>query len=339
MKSWQVSAPKTMIEGDFSEEITSVSSAKVKITKALLNRSDVFSCLEPENVSTNIPGSFGVGVITEASEHCFGMEKNARVYINPFTYCNGCPRCKESDFANCPDVKAAGKDFPGFLREFGVFPASQLYVLPESVDETAAVFIDYIALALRVIDTLDINKGDHVAVLGGKTLGNILCQLIMYYQGVPILIDSDEENVELCKQLGVYYTAEAGYTAAKQISAITSGRMADKAVYTCDPKVDPKLAFQLVGHGSKIAFAGFDFGPIRLNFNTAMEKQLIVYALTNGIGNISSAINLLANKAVNVKEIAKRSAEFFAVGNVLKEQAEKVEREEKILPVIVNLMN
>ena len=211
--------------------------------------------------------------------------------------------------------------------------------MPDSVSDDEAIFIDYIALALNIIDTLDIQKGDHVAVLGFNTLGNILCQLIMYYQGVPILVDSNEENIETAQKAGVYYVVKPDGNAIRRVAEITSGRMADKVVHTCDPAIESKFALLLAGYGCKISFAGFDCeSSIRINLSYAMQKQLVIYSIKNGIGNTAAAINLIAQKALNLNDVPRKLCNFSEVPNVLAEQALLAEVEEKTLPILVNLM-
>ena len=210
MLSWRLIAPKQLESHELtSEMVESAFDAKVKLTKCLLNQNDVASFCGEHNYSLPaILGSFGTGIIIEPGENCFGLEKNTRVYINPFQTCNDCSNCKKENPSFCTSLSVAGENAPGFLRDFAVIPAPQLAVLPDSVSDDEAIFIDYIALALNIVDTLDIQKGDHVAVLGFNTLGNILCQLIMYYQGVPILVDSNEENIETAQKAGVYYVVK-----------------------------------------------------------------------------------------------------------------------------------
>lgn len=341
MLSWRLIAPSQLESHEMSSEIVeSAFDAKVKLTKCLLNKNDVAAFSGESDPSLPLVlGSFATGIIVEPGENCFGLEKNMRVYINPFQVCNDCRNCKAENFSFCTTLSVAGENAPGFLRDFAVVPAQQLSVLPDCVSDEEAVFIDYIALALNIIDTLDIQKGDHVAVLGFNTLGNILCQLIMYYQGVPILIENDEENIENAQKAGVYYIVNPDGNAVRKVSEITSGRMADKVVHTCELSVESKFALLLAGFGCKICFAGFDCEPsIRINLSQAMQKQLVIHTIKNGIGNTAAAINLIAKKALDLSALPKTSCNFSEVPDVLAEQVNLLKSEEKLLPLLVNLM-
>lgn len=59
------------------------------------------------------------------------------------------------------------------------------------------------------------------------------------------------------------------------------------------------IALKLAGEHATVCFAGFGAPSLRVNFNIALVKQLSFTCITNGYGNIDSAINLLSNNAVN----------------------------------------
>ena len=71
------------------------------------------------------------------------------------------------------------------------------------------MFIYDISIALSIIDKLHVEKGEHVAIIGGTLFANILAQVVAYYQAVPIIIDDNEENLKLAKKCGVYYVSNS----------------------------------------------------------------------------------------------------------------------------------
>lgn len=339
MKGWQITAPNTLAEDNFTEVFDSVSSAKIKITKALVNENDIIAYSGDKNADYPvITGSFGAGIVVETGENCFGLEKNDRVYVNPFTNCQTCYSCKSNMPGCCSEMKIAGENAPGFLRDFAIFPCSSVYDLPDNVSDADAVFIEYVSLAISVIDRLEIKKGDHIAVIGANTLGNILSQIIIYYQGVPILIDNNSENLEKAKEAGVYYVLNVDHELQKNVSELTSGRMADKVVFTCPPAIETKLPLQLASYGSSIAFAGFDYSNLTINLKPAMKRQLNICTVTKGFGNTAASINLLANKAVNLSAVPKIFAEYQDVPSLYEQMSSSYKERKNFLPALVNLM-
>ena len=201
MKGWHL-VDKNLIEEKIIEEpFDSLTQAKVKITKTLVTLNDAISFSEGENKGL-VLGGHAIGVVSESGENLFNLQKGTRVYINPVISCNKCFNCENGESTKCADVKVAGEDFHGFLRDFISAESSNLYYLPESVSDDQALFIDHVSLSLAIIDKLDIQKGDHVAIIGATNLGIILSQILIYYQAVPILIDVDDEALQIAKSSG-----------------------------------------------------------------------------------------------------------------------------------------
>ena len=73
--------------------------------------------------------------------------------------------------------------------------------------------------------------GKTVAVIGGGTIGLLLSMLIIYYQGVPILIDGDQKNLDKARLAGIYYNLISDNKLEKEVSELTGAHMAQKVVY------------------------------------------------------------------------------------------------------------
>ena len=182
MKGWKIVKPFTIEEKELSEKAQQGSLSKVKITKALIGLSDVLRFNGELDANNVVLGSSGIGIISETDTNLFGLEKGKHVYIAPAHECNECYNCKSGNNSKCSNIQIAGEDFDGFLCDFTEADVNKLYVLPESVPDLEALFIEHISLALSVVDKLGIEKGDYVSVVGANNFGNILAQLLIYYQ-------------------------------------------------------------------------------------------------------------------------------------------------------------
>jgi threonine dehydrogenase-like Zn-dependent dehydrogenase len=162
------------------------------------------------------------------------------------------------------------------------------------------VLIDHVSLALAAIDKLDISKGEHVAVIGGGFIGLLISMLIIYYQGVPILIDGKESNLDRARLAGVYYNLFSDNRLEKEVCELTGAHMAQKVIYVTDSNINTDVALKLASHNAKVGFVGFSSPNLKVNFNVAMKKQLEFCCITNGYGYTEQAINMLANKAIDL---------------------------------------
>ena len=177
--------------------------------------------------------------------------------------------------------------------------------LPLSVSDDEALFIGIVSLCEAVIDRLRVGKGDHIAVFGGREMGNILCQLLIYHQAVPIFVDPDDGALALAAQCGIYYTVRADQAMEENICRITGGRLAKDSVYFSGSDLSPSLPFAYTAADGTVIYTGFDFPDVTVAVRQALEKRLTVTAVTNDYSNNSTAINLIVNKAINLAPSAK----------------------------------
>ncbi|MBQ7408664.1 MAG: alcohol dehydrogenase catalytic domain-containing protein [Clostridia bacterium] len=321
------------------EMCESFDTSKVKITKVLLTPEDFRTLLGDDTaIYPVIPGRIAIGQISDASEGSY-LIKGTRVYINPVNNCNECVDCLSGNENSCADFKRAGKNVNGYLRDFAVVNNSQLYFLPPSVKDNEALLIDYIALALNAIDKLNISKGEHVAVIGGGIIGLIISMLIIYYQAVPILIDGKSENLEQAKLAGVYYNLFSDNKVEKEVNELTGAHMAQKVIYVSDSNINTDLAIKLAAYNAKVGFVGFSSPTLKVNFNLAMRKQLEFCCITSGFGSTEQAINLIANKVLDLSLFNFECIKYEGCETKIKKCAKDLkDGTETVLPVLVDMM-
>ena len=297
------------------ELFDNVNSVKIKITKALFLPEDLNTLTgDPQAIYPVIPARVGIGkVIETCGEESFELVRGARVFPHPEIACGKCYECSQGDDQHCSSFLTAGKTADGFLRDFAVFLNDDVSVLPSSVSDSDALFIDHVALCDKIIDAIDLQEGEHVVIVGGDVCGILLAQLVIYYQGIPILVDNNDNNIVIAKNSNVYYTLFADNKIDKNVAELTGARLAKKVVYLTGSNLNTDIALKLAGSNATVCFAGFGTPAIKVNFNQAIVKQLNFKCVNNGYGSIDSAINLLANKAVDTS--------VFKIAQVKREQA------------------
>ena len=339
MKVWKILSPKILAEEERPDVISSPTQAKVKITKVLISYPEI---REYNGTSGNkhprVPGMFAVGVVAEAGPECVKVEKNARVYINGTRPCGECADCRKGKKENCAFPKISGVNTDGYLRDFVIAEEEDLFPLPPSVNDKEALYAGVISLCENVVDRLDVPKGTHVAVIGAGETGNILSQLLIYHQAVPVLIDRDENKLETASKCGIYYTLKADENLAKNLSEITGGRMAEACVYTAFCGITPDLPFELTAARGKVIYAGLEFPEIGVKLKSALDKKLTVTGTTDEFAQISAAINLLVNKAVDFSPFLSDEENAADLAEVFAAKAEQLEKEKRLTPTILNMI-
>ena len=232
----------------------------------------------------------------------------------------------------------SGEDFDGFLCDFINVDSNKLFVLPDSVPDFEALFINHIALAISVVDKLNIQKGDYVAIVGANNFGNILSQLLIYYQAVPIVVTDNEEDFKIAKDSGIYYVLGQNDNWQKEVNTITSGRMTKSVVYISDCGIPAAKAFALASFNASVAFVGTAYKNNPISFAQAIKKQLQILCINNGFGNTAASINLIANKAINLSYLKLDSTTYSQVPEAMQKMNEMLEKEDKIYETVVDLV-
>lgn len=313
MKVWQLGYPHNIQHVTSPDLKISDDKVKVKVTKALLTESDVAVYSGAIKVKAPfILGRFAIGQVTEAGKNSF-VKKGERVYLAGVT---------EDECA--PDgLRIAGETVDGFYRDFVLAGVDDVYPLPASVSDEAAFLIDAIAMAEHVIDEMHIDVGQHVIVLGGGLYGNILCQILIYHRAVPILADNNAERLARAKRSGIYYTFANDDTLKSNILKVTGGKLADGAVYLAfSNRCEPSVLFPLVKRNAYVSFCAPTCKTLNVNLEYAMKNNVTIKGITESREFVSTAINLLANKAVNFSEFPFRSFREEDLPELLKKYAD-----------------
>ena len=312
MKVWQLAYPHNLQHVTSPDLKLTEDKVKVKVTKALLSESDVSVYSGAIKVRAPfIPGRFAIGQVTEAEEDSF-IKKGERVYLAGIT---------EDECA--PDgLRIAGETVDGFYRDFVLAGVDDVYPLPPSVTDEAAFLIDAIALAEHVVDEMHIDVGQHILVLGGGIYGNILSQILIYHRAVPILADNNAERLARAKKSGIYYAFPNDETLREKVLEITGGKLADGAVYLAFAnRCEPSILFPLVKRDAYVSFCALTGKSLHVNLEYAMKNNVTVKGITESREFVSTAINLLANKAVNFSEFPIRSHKEEALPELMEEYA------------------
>jgi threonine dehydrogenase-like Zn-dependent dehydrogenase len=117
-----------------------------------------------------------VGVVEESSE-VFLVGKRVAGEIN--AACGHCGFCARGLQRHCPNRTVLGilkRD--GAFREYLTLPRENLHIIPESVSDQSAVFVEPVAAACEILDQVTIGVGQRVAILGDGKLGLLVAMVL-----------------------------------------------------------------------------------------------------------------------------------------------------------------
>lgn len=249
-----------------------------------------------------IPVRQCVGFVSEVGANVAGLARGNRVVTYPYASCHTCKACKDGRFYDCEKPALFGVGEDGFLSDFSVASANDVYIIPDRIKDEEAIFIEHIALALNALSRLHVEKGEQIVIMGATVVGIILAQVAMYYQAVPIVVDMRDEMLSLAQKAGVYFTVNAvNDDVVKKILSLTGGHMASSCAYMVASSMPLRNASDYTAQGGRIAIVGRHTGEdYTCNIADLLKKNIDLYTVMDCGKNYSSAINLLANHTVNV---------------------------------------
>lgn len=299
--------------------------AKVRITKAGISESDILR-YTGQGTFPIVPGRQGSGVVSEIGENSSGLVKGDRVFLNPYLPCGTCYHCKTGHPELCHHMGILGVNQDGFLRDFANIPISNLIRLPDQVSDTEAIFTEHIALAHEILDTLHLEKGDHIAVVGGDILGNLIAQLAIFHQAIPVLIDSHERNLETARETKIYYTINENQDVETFLNSITGGRLARFVVYVSGERKTLRRALNYCRNGGTVAIAGYDSNALSTaDLTTVLDRQLRLIGFNKGFVELRSALNTLATKSILIEPLIRKLIKFKDIPAAFASQAENAD--------------
>lgn len=311
----------------------------IKLTKSLITDNDVLN-FKNQTENNFVLGTCGIGIISSdvPEDSVFDLKKGDKVYVRPYRACGECINCKNGNYQKCSNILVAGEDYDGFLKEFTDATEREIRVLPEGFTEDDALYICKVSLALSIIDRLNVQKGEHVVILGADNLGIILAMLLKYYQSIPIIIDNDNSRIALAKECGIYYSIDSEKDWIKEVTEITGGRMATHVVYLQNSCIPLSFAFNLSAQKATIAFSGVSKNSNIISFYPAVKKELNLVFVRTGYGNTMSSVNLIANKAIDLKKLSLKTIKFEEVGDTFNTLLNDFENNKKIDDIVVEMI-
>lgn len=90
-----------------------------------------------------------------------------------------CDFCRKGIPSQCRSRTTVGiRSHPGAFADFLALTASNLHLVPDTVSDEEAVFVEPVAAALQVVESAHIHPSDRVAVIGAGKLGLLTLQVL-----------------------------------------------------------------------------------------------------------------------------------------------------------------
>jgi 2-desacetyl-2-hydroxyethyl bacteriochlorophyllide A dehydrogenase len=184
------------------------------------------------------------------------VDTGERVIIDPETYDGTCFYCSKGLTNLCPNGTLIGRDVNGGFAEFLMVPASQVFRLPDSIDDQTAPMIQVLTTCLHAQRQVEIFPADTVVVLGLGVTGQLHVQLAKARGARVIGITRSAEKRAMAEQLGADLTIAGGDDAIRKVKDATEGRGADVTIETTGVMKQLADSVHMTRPGGKVLMFG-----------------------------------------------------------------------------------
>jgi threonine dehydrogenase-like Zn-dependent dehydrogenase len=174
----------------------------IRVTHAGICGTDL-QMLEGYADFTGTPGHEFVGVVEDAPPRdtdWIGKRVVGEINVG----CGTCDWCTRGIKAHCPSRTVLGiRGRAGAFAEYLTLPASNLHEVPNDLDDRAAVFVEPVAAACRILEQISLTRFTRVAVIGDGRLGNLTAQVLRTLTPNVTLFGRHEEKLRIAREVRI----------------------------------------------------------------------------------------------------------------------------------------
>jgi len=142
-----------------------------------------------------------VGVVEESkNKELVGKRVVGEINVG----CDNCDSCKKGMERHCPNRTVLGilkRD--GAFAEYLTLPEKNLHVIPDSITDEQAVFIEPIAAAFEIKDQVSLNPDWKVAIVGDGRLSQLIVSVLKTTCSDITCFGRHENKLERLQKLGI----------------------------------------------------------------------------------------------------------------------------------------
>ena len=163
-----------------------------------------------------------------------------RVMLFHHIPCGECYYCRHKVFAQCPVYKKVGATagfepsgggFAEYVRAMDWIVRKGVVKIPDGVSYEQASFIEPVNTCMKAIDSLRLQPGEVVLVIGQGTIGIILARLAKRAGATVVTSDLYPQRLKMSESYGLRHNVNASEAdAVKLVHEMTEGRGADAVV-------------------------------------------------------------------------------------------------------------
>src|SRR5437016_9900713 len=214
--------------------------------------------------------------------------------------CGRCDLCLSGLSTHCRNRSVLGiLNHDGAFADFLRLPSENLHVLPKSIDDDQAVFVEPLAAAFQVLKQIKLDGRKWVTVLGDGRLGLLVAQ-VLRNAGCPVrMIGKHPDKLALCEKWSIR---------ARPLEEITPRHDQDVVVDCTGSASGFELAMQMTRPRGTIILKSTSAAGKALNLAPLVIDEINV--IGSRCGPFRGAMRALSEKTVDVTSLIHRRMKF-----------------------------
>jgi threonine dehydrogenase-like Zn-dependent dehydrogenase len=196
-----------------------------------------------------------------------------RVVIDPVIGCGHCAECRCGRKNLCASLRLLGMDpLAGCFAEFVAVPRSQVYEIPDEVNDTRAILAEPLANIVHLFRLAAPQPHFRMGIVGAGTMGSLALMMALHLGASEVLVeDVEDARLAAARRMG----------ATKAVNAVTeqgearefAGDGLDLMLDACGEEKARQRAFDLCRPGGTVALLGMAKPRSELDFGASIRKE------------------------------------------------------------------
>ena len=260
---------------------------------------------------TGVPGHEFVGTVRKTRSTADRLLVGARVTGEINLGCQDCPVCADGMSRHCPNRRVLG-----ILGKQGAFagqltlPVSNLHVVPDTISDRQAVFVEPVAAAFEILDQIEVAPGQTTLVIGDGRLGLIVAQVLSSRGALVTVAGHHESKLAVGRALGLTGALMDDLPARERfdivVEATGSPAALDQALARVRPRGKVVLKSTCVGATTvdasrividEVTIVGSRCGSFPPAIRALGEGSVVVEPLITGEMSLDSGVEAFARAA------------------------------------------
>jgi len=117
--------------------------------------------------------------------------------------CGDCGECRAGRARHCTERSVLGiLGHDGCFAQYTTLPAGNLHVLPDTLSDEAACFVEPTAAAFEILEQVDVDAHDEVVVIGDGKLGLLITQVLAQHGADVTVVGRHAHKLALAQRCG-----------------------------------------------------------------------------------------------------------------------------------------